>query len=353
MMAAEPKPVERPAEAPRVRDEMHDDPEELAPGHPLQGALALCRALLAPCYDVAVARAVASARRRANLAFWAAAAGGLSVVLSVFQLAEAAAGKPLVTMARPLAFTEALAAIACFVLLGARAVGSGKRAWLVDRTRIERCRAAKFRYLLDPALWSRRGQEAEERTSQFRSEALSLTALGSEGVSEWIGADTIPVVRTIPVGSGIDPHTVHVLMDYYQSRRIDPQLARLAADASHGRGPSGMAISGLFFSASVVCILVQAALGLARAVGPGLVVTLIAVAASLPFAGAIVTAGLLRSASDSARRRAASRHRALADLSQRLQKVSGAEAIFREMGFCEDVLEAEGRERLRIDLETV
>jgi hypothetical protein len=30
--------------------------------------------------------------------------------------------------------------------------------------------------------------------------------------------------------------------------------------------------------------------------------------------------------------------------------VSGAEAIFRELGFCEDVLEAEGRDRIRRDL---
>ena len=43
--------------------------------------------------------------------------------------------------------------------------------------------------------------------------------------------------------------------------------------------------------------------------------------------------------------------RGVEPLSDRLQKVSGAEAIFRELGFCEDVLESEGRDRLRSALE--
>ncbi len=353
MMAAEPGPAEKAADAPRVPDEMHDAPEELAAGHPLRDALALCRELLEARYDGAAVRAAETAQRRNRLAFWAAVAGSASVIAAVVELAFAAAGHLPPGAQRPLAALEALAALACFLLLGARAVGARTKAWLADRVRVERCPAAKFRFLLDPALWSRRGHEAQERIDQLRSEAAIVTAAGPEALSEWLAADTIPVVRSIPVGSGIDPHTVHTLMDYYQGRRLDPHLARLAREASAGPRTGAASVTGSLYLASVACVLIEAALRIGGGAGadvhPEATAALVALAAALPFAGAALLA-VLRSRAVSDGERAAARHRALGELSERLQKVSGAEAIFRELGFCEDVLESESRDRLRRDL---
>jgi len=348
--------MEGPAETRRALDDMHDSPEELEPSHPLGDALLLCRELLGPCHDGAASRAADSGRRRATLAFWSAASGAAAVILAIVALALSAAGKMPAGAARPLEIVQAAAAAACFLLLGARALTASKSKWVADLARVERCRAQKFRFLLDPSLWSRRGQEAQERTAALRAEAEGIAALASDGVGEWVSADTIPVVRTIPVGSGIDPHTVHTLMDYYQARRIDPQLARLSREAE-AAGALGSTVSpGGLLAVSAAVVLAEGALaaatkGGAALIGPGLAAALVALAASLPFAGAVLSAWASRSAADRERRRSRARHRALSDLSERLQKVSGAEAIFRELGFCEDVLEAEGRERLRAAVE--
>lgn len=341
--------MERPAEPSRAPDEMHDSPEELDPAHPLGEALRLCREMLGACHDGAASRAAETERRRATLGRGAAAAGALALVLALAALAASAAGKMPAGAARPVAIAQAAAAAACFGLLAARAVSGSRGKWLADLARVERCRSAKFRFLLDPALWSRRGQEARERTEEFRDEAQRIGALGPAGAAEWVAADTIPVVRTIPVGSGIDPHTVHTLMDYYQARRIDRELARLAADGRSGNGSGAAVTTEGVFAASVALVLAQGALAAAGKplIGAGLSAALVALAGALPFLGALLSVRASRTARPGDRRRARARHRALTDLSARLQKVSGAEAIFRELGFCEDVLEAEGRDRLR------
>jgi hypothetical protein len=142
-------------------------------------------------------------------------------------------------------------------------------------------------------------------------------------------------------------------MDYYQARRIDPQLARLSAEGKPGSGIFSILAPGGILAASVVVVFAQGAL-LAPSrplIGTGLSAGLVALAAALPFAGAALVAWTARGTAARESRRALARHRALADLSDRLQKVSGAEAIFRELGFCEDLLEAEGRDRLRCAVE--
>ena len=351
MMAADPGRADDSAGAPRVLDDMHDGPDELAPGHPLHEALSLCRELLGPCHDAAAARTAETARRRAVFGAWAAGAAALAVVLAVVSTTWAAAGTRPPGAERPLAVAAAAAALAGLFLLAVRGVLSPRRAWLTDRARVERCRQAKFRFLLDPSLWSRRGDESRERVEQFRAEAASAAALGPGAAAEWAGGDAIPTARTIPVGSGIDPHTVHTLMDYYQARRIDPQLARLDREsAAGGDGPLRPAPAAVL-GASVVGVLAAEILGLLPATrGRVFSPVLLGIAVALPFLAAALRAARLGSGSDSARRRARARHRALAELSGRLQKVSGAEAIFRELGFCEDVLESEARDGMRRDL---
>jgi len=341
--------MERPAEPPRAPDDMHDAPDELDPAHPLGEALLLCREQLGSLHDGAAARIARARERRRKLG--ASAAAALAVALALGALAASAAGKMPAGAARPVAIAQIAAAAACFGLMGASAAGKAKR--LADLARVERCRSAKFRFLLDPALWSRRGREAQDRAEEFRGEAQRIAALGPEGAAEWISTDTFPVVRTIPVGSAIDPHTVHTLMDYYQARRIDPQRARLAAEGKPGSGPSSIVTPGGVLAVSVAVVLAQGAL-LAPThalAGAGLAAGLVALAAELPFAAAALAAWTSRGTTARERRRAAARHRALEGLSDRLQRVSGAEAIFRELGFCEDVLEAEGRDRLRAALE--
>ena len=351
MMAADPQRAEVPAGAPPVPDDMHDGPDELAAGHPLHEALSLCRELLGTCHDGAAVRAAETGRRRELLGAWAAGAGALGVVLAVVSTTWAARGTRPPGAERPLAIATAAAAAASLALLSARGILSSRRTWLADRARVEGCRQAKFRFLLDPSLWSRRGEESRERIDRFRSEAEALGRLGPDGASAWAEADAIPTSRTIPVGSGIDPHTVHTLMDYYQARRIDPQLARLARESGQRGGHPLQPPPAAILAASVIGILGAAVLRLLPSTRTGVLPSmLVGAALVLPFVAAALRTTAIGTSSEPLRRRAAARHRALAELSGRLQKVSGAEAIFRELGFCEDVLESEGRDRIRRDL---
>ncbi len=353
MMAADPQRAGVPAGAPLVLDDMHDGPDELGSGHPLHEALSLCRELLGSCYDAAAARAAAAARRRSVLGGWAAGAGALAAALAVIATAWAARGTRLPGADRPLELAAGAASAAALALLAARGILSPRRAWLADRTRVERCRQAKFRFLLDPSLWSRRGDEAQERVEQFRTEAAALASLGPDAAAAWAGADPVPAAPTIPVGSGIDPHTVHTLMDYYQARRIDPHLARLAAAAGARGGTALRPAPSTVFAVSLTAILAAAVLLLTPSgrTSP-LPAILVVVAVVLPFVAAALRAAPFGGSAESERRRTLARHRALSELSGRLQKVSGAEAIFRELGFCEDVLDSEGRDRIRRDLST-
>ncbi len=351
MMAADPQRAEVPAVAPPVLDDMHDGADELAAGHPLHEALSLCRELLGARHDDAAVRAAASLRRRSLLGAWAAGAAALAAALAIFSTTWAARGSRPPGAERALAIGAAAAAAACLVLLAARGILASRRSWLAERARVERCREAKFRFLLDPSLWSRRGEESRERVEQFRQDAAALGSAGPEAAADWGESDAIPTARTIPVGSGIDPHTVHTLMDYYQARRIDPHLARLAREGEGRRAGIPIPPPAAVLAASVAGLFAGAVLSLLPSTRAGtLPPLLVAAALLLPFAAAALRAASLAGSSESRRRRARARHRALAELSGRLQKVSGAEAIFRELGFCEDVLEAEGRDRIRRDL---
>ena len=347
MTAAGPGRADDSAGASRVFDDMHDGADELAPAHPLHAALALCRDLLGPSHDAAVSRAAEAARMRSTLGAWAATAGAVAAALAMLSIGlTAAAGRP-PAAERALAIAAAVAALACLVLLALREILAPRRRWITETARIDRSRRAKFRFLLDPALWSRRGDEARERIEQFRGEAAAIADMSPRGAEEWASADAIPTARTIAVGSGIDPHTVHTLMDYYQARRIDPELARLAAESSSGGGDPLRPDAGLVLGGSVSALLAAEVLRLVSRGAATASAILLGVALLLPFAAAALRAWPAGGRSSAARRRALARHRALAELSGRLQKVSGAEAIFRELGFCEDVLDAEGRDSLR------
>jgi len=195
-------------------------------------------------------------------------------VLAIFSTTWAARGSRPPGAERPLAIAAAAAAAASLVLLAARGVLASRRVWVAERVRVERCREAKFRFLLDPSLWSRRGDESSERVGQFRQDAATIASAGPEAAAAWGESDAIPTARTIPVGSGIDPHTVHTLMDYYQARRIDPQLARLGREGEGVRGGNPFPPPAGVLAACVSFVLAGAVLALLPSTRAGVLVSL-------------------------------------------------------------------------------
>lgn len=335
--------------------EIDDSPEELNSSGPLSEPLAVCGNSLAPTYarENRLAAAIEEGRRKLQRA--AASSGAASVLLLSAELAAFGGNPPPGASTIALHALDLALALAGIALAAVAAAKFGKKKELLPAYRAEICRSLKFRFLVDPNLWSRRGSESEERRGRLEAEAKASASASDGDARAWISAGSAPYVPQLPVGSNIDPHSVHVLVDYYEARRLNPALSRLAdqAGASARSTPfSRRALAVLFFT-GLALLGIRAALELERSqvrTPPfsgmrELSLALAAVALFLPAAGAAVK--LAGGDSGAPASRSASQHQALSALSERLQKVSGAEAIFRELNFCEDVLEAESREALR------
>jgi len=366
MIAAEREGPEKPAPPGAIGTEnvrpsdMDDSPEFLASAYPLHEPLAMSQRLLGPTHSRAENEAARLAGRARSLALWSSWAGVAALSLLALQtLLPALLATPSPGLTKAVRIAEGAAAAVALVGFAWIAAASDSKKALLERHRAERCRLLKFRFLIDPNLWTRRGTEAAERRTRFETEASECQGLTPGGLEDWASKDTVAFAPTLPVGSGIDHHTVHTLVDYYQERRLNPQLEEVegAIGRAASRDVLSRASAGLFLAAVVLVAIhlflesrFSGATGLSSAARGIWSAVAAAVAVILPAIGVALrlSRGGLGSGAD--RTRLAGMHHALSEISARLQKASGAEAIFRELGFCEDVLESHQREWLRARL---
>ena len=123
-------------------------------------------------------------------------------------------------------------------------------------------------------------------------------------------------------------------MDYYQARRIDPQLARLSREAESARGLASIVTPDGLLTVSVALVLAAGALaaatkGGAALIGPSLFAGLVALAASLPRRRGVL--GRLPARRGPPRARGAAPGARTSGTSAARKRSSGAR-------FCEDVL---------------
>ncbi len=355
MTAAERERPEDPVPISGPGSELDDSAEALSATYPLHDALLLSQQALSAPYRLSSEAATQIESRSRMLRLWACWAGAAALALIAFEISFTAVSSFADASSRLPGAIRTGAVLAAVVALGSLAWGamtsaSGKA--LLERHRAERCLLLKFRFLIDPNLWTRRGNEAGERRQTFRSDAEALPSLTAGRLREWSARDTVTIARTLPVGSGIDPHTVHTLVDYYQERRLNPRLQELAAaiGESPARDRPRQLVPALFF-AGVVLAGVHAALSLPwifpHPPRGAWSAAAAALAAALPAIGLALHVSRPGSGFSADRSRHSGMHHALTELSGRLQKASGAEAIFQELGFCEDVFETHHREWLR------
>jgi hypothetical protein len=357
MTAAERERPENPSPLPGRPFDMDDSPEALAPAYPLHEALLLSQQLLVSTHERSDHEAARLASRVRNLNLWSSWAGVAALALIAVETSlSALVGTPSAGLASSIRIGEGAAAVTALGALAWGAFGSASKKAILERHRAERCRLLKFRFLIDPNLWTRRGKEASERRERFQGDAGEIQSLTADRLDEWASRDTVTFAPTLPVGSGIDPHTVHTLVDYYQERRLNPHLEglRLAIGKSSARDGLRQVVSSLFFAAvALAAVHVFLELPFLDLASPPRVPRTIwsavaaAIAVVLPAVALALRLSRKGSAFDADRARLAGMRHSLSELSARLQKASGAEAIFRELGFCEDVLETHHREWLR------
>jgi len=363
-------------------DDMHDTPEEMAQWRPLAAALQSCQEIVEPAYRAADRTAVHFQRQHQTITVAAAIFGTVAVLFAILQLPRIISG---FVFSIPVAegITAAIAFIA--VVLGIftlRQVG-----WMFLRHKAERFKFLKFRFLIDPHLWAADPDERERTAQWLKYSADRIAELTNDELETWAEHGILPEEPASLAGSKADAYTLYKLVDYYLVKRCRNQRKYFERKAKQfsSRDRYVKALPRLLFFGSIFAALMHFSLDLfERYLQPqgevaaqtaeatiqaapsiSLTVALILVAASLPVIGAGVRT--FRSAYQLARN--TSRYKAAFEaiklpaerLEREAQRLYGlyaegystvdAHDVFRDMWRCEQILEAEHREWLRLMME--
>jgi hypothetical protein len=354
-------------------DDMHDTREEMARWKPLADALQSCHDVVEPAYRATDRPAMRFQRRRQAIAISAAIAGTIAVLLATFDALDFS------RFIVPIVYFSVGAAIALVaVLLGIATLLHVQ--WMFLRHKAERFRFLKFRFLIDPHLWADDAAQ-RERTVQWLTDATDTVAgLTNEDVKTWAERGILPEEPPGLTGSRADAHTLYSLVDYYLTKRCRNQLhyfeRRTRQFSSTDRYIKE--VPRLLFFGSVLAALGYFSLNLfdaylqqhvaaaqASATAATLAIVFILLAASLP----VISAGIrtFRSAYQLARN--TSRYKAAFEaiklpaqrLEHQAERLNGLDTeghsaidaydVFRDLWRCEQILEAEHREWLRLMME--
>ena len=363
-------------------DDMHDTTEEMAQWRPLAAALQSCQEIVEPAYRAADRTAVHFQRQHQTITVAVAIFGTVAVLFAILQLPRIISG---FVFSIPVAegTTAAIAFIA--VLLGIftlRQVG-----WMFLRHKAERFKFLKFHFLIDPHLWGADPDEREQTVQWLKYSADKIAELTNEELEKWAEHGILPEEPASLAGSHADAYTLYKLVDYYLVKRCRNQRKYFERKAKQfsSRDRYIKTLPRLFFFGSIFAVLMHFSLDLfERYLQPqgevaaqtaeatiqaapsiSLTVALILVAALLPVIGAGVRT--FRSAYQLARN--TSRYKAAfaaiklpaKRLEREAQRLYGlyaegyttvdAHDVFRDMWRCEQILEAEHREWLRLMME--
>lgn len=351
-----------------------DDSRDMPEVQPLRDILQYCQENVLPQFrdaDDAALKYQQEHRRRAESVAWL---GAAAVILAVFQIFAGTIGldgdtpalrgwpdwsvAPAQALWRltghlvpalPMLEFLVVAAMVGLVLYGIRSYT--KEEWLLERYKAERLRLLKFAFLLDPVLWGHDPKGVARSKDRLSTQVDAVVNSTQSTLECWLSEGTIPSVWEAPPEGQMNEAALEQLLDYWRKKRIGFQMDYLA-EAMHRYTrldrKTRLAAPVLFFG-SVAAVLAHLAVEAAH--GNKLSQFFIFLAASLPALGS--TFRTVRSAYESARN--ASRFEAnlhiLNRLSDRLQDESSPGAVFRELGFCEQVLEADHREWMRLMVE--
>jgi hypothetical protein len=322
-----------------------DDSTECVSSQPLKAALQECRTAILPAFRQADAQALKYQKWYRMLVYAAAVGGTSAVVLATVQL-SGLLKSPLVWKAE---------AVAAFLTLFMVLVGMATKfqhQWLLERYKAERLRMVKFCFLLEPDLWNP-GTLGNSRLNEKLSDTVKeITASTFASLEGWVSRSWMPRVHQPPAGLQFKNEGLEDLLHYYHQKRLDVQMEYLAEATKRDFFRDlrlRLAGSTLFFG-SVAFVLAHLAV---ERSGGDLTwsKSLMLVAAVLPAIGA--GCRVLRTAHEYARNasRFEATHDVLGALSRKLRDATSVQAIFQELGFCEQVLESDLREWMRLMVE--
>lgn len=299
--------------------------------------------------DAEVGRCQAAYMRLAN---WAAWLGAFAVLFAILQLSELTNS---LFAARVLPWVEfGLAAAAVIVAL----IGLGGRRqqkWFLARYRAERLRLLKYDLMTRSASWSDDPEASEKCCQDVAGEVEETMASSFTTLEYWMTQGTLPEVVIAP---SLQKEEWIQLREYYRRRRLLEQISYLAraSERNWQRNDRTRTWPSVLFFGSVAFVLAHffvELVGWHTGNGGGAIVgkTALLLAASLPVCGAGVRVlrGVFEYGRNASRYEAT--HNVLAKLNKRLREADDPSAVLREIGFCEQVLESDLRDWLRLMVE--
>lgn len=330
-------------------DDMNDLPQEMPTSEPLRTILDHWQQNLRSQFVTADRAALRSQKTYKDRARTAAILGSIAVALAILQLSSLVQGR----WAELLPWVEGATAASTFlvVFLGMRS--SFKERWLLERYQAESLRLLKFRSLIQSACWSANPAEIEKWKDRLCDQVEGITATTFSALQGWISRGTVPAVVEAPADGRVNESSLKELVRYYHKKRLHYQMSYFgsAARRNEANDHHTRLVGPALFFGSVAFVLAHLSVEIVGGSAHWLSRLLILSAAVLPAMGAGFRTH--RAANEFARNAArfeAVRH-TLSELSERLRYATDAPAIFRELGFGEQVLEADLREWMRLMME--
>ncbi len=356
----------------RLRDELHDEPTDLADPGPLGGFLRLCRDHVTGPFRNADREAMESQAWHRRVTRGAAVLGGLSLVLAALNIAM-----PLLIGEAGI-LAEAALAVAATALVLAGILRGWHGDWLLRRYQAEKFRLTKFRFLVDPDFWCQGGASSPGSRDHFLREIERIEAVQEEDLASVAADENVPT-QPSDAACGSIPDALRLeILTYYRRQRLASQVAYFsAAGRRKRRWYQSPALLPAVFFVSVLCVALHAwAHRAAHArVEPAAAATspahdagsasegrlprgvqglgALALAISLGLPGAWAGVRTWRTANEFGRNRTRSlaRFHSLSKIADRLRADAPAEDVFSDLGLCEHILGADQGEWLRLMLE--
>lgn len=348
---AEERSVKPVPSVPETIDDM-DDSRDMPAGQPLRAILEHCQQIIYPEFSKADREALLKQRSYRGRAVRTAYLGSTAVILAIVQLTfpsepKTLWGSPMFYLSVCEMLTAGLAVL--IILLG---IGTYlKEQWLVARYRAERLRLLKFKFLLEPAMWSADNAAIELCRGDLRDQVREINNSRFPALENWIAEGTVPYVLKAPA-PGLSAEALEELVAYYRRKRLNFQADYLAGATTRAfkKDSRTRLVPPVLFFGSIAFVLAHFGVEVSHGLEAWSRL-LILMAAALPALGAGFR--IYRSANEFARNasRFEANHNALRVLSERLRHAKDDMSAFREMGFCEQVLEADHREWQRIMVE--
>jgi hypothetical protein len=316
----------------------------------LSAALTVLQAEIAPAFGLADRAALSHQRLHRRLTMVAAVSGALAVLFSIVQLIYPSLGRWHWIGVAEVGVTVLALLVVIFGVQAAIQMN-----WLLERFRAERLRQLKFTMLLHGDLWC--GRVAVWQT-RVRQSVLAIQQMGRKDMEAWVNQDRVPLPETGMADCVLEVGLLRALAGYYIAKRLGYQMNYFERRSrQHGGQDSWLRHwPARCFYGSVAAVALHYVTKLFSARFEELewlALAFLFMAFALPVAGACVRT--VRGARELGRSAALFRAKfaALQDLLRHLQNALAvvpvsSGAVLHNMAACEDFLEAEQREWLRL-----